>query len=461
MKNYLLISVLLICLPLAQAMAQEAETPAPANADSTLNLSLNGSNEFRYSLPVGDLSWPSGYQGSMKMPRLINEIGVTATMGQIKLVSNWEILNSGTTPQINNQENYLSWNPDFFRLGFGYQIFSWGSADGRNPTDNLNPRDYTTLEGSKIPKLPVLSASLTWYPSDSFSVETVFVPLPSNSRFPLDYATQLQAQGLTASYATMAADLSNFIAGGKINFRSTAIDLSASYLYDFDTMYTPDVSPTFSIQLERKRIHRLGADLKTTLDRFGLWAEGAYSFGSNWNPADYTERLARIDYTVGIDFSYGPEDSFYMNFQYTGTIVPQYDYSANTFSNFDPRYLEKSLVYSMAGIQEKVSQGITWNTRWGFLGDKLTLSFSGSYSLPFLYDDSQKVRYGSLLLRPEIDFMPFDSFHIALGGVLAYSWVKVGNNGVTQDTNDSMGVYTPQNHLYLSVSYKWNIALTK
>ena len=82
--------------------------------------------------------------------------------------------------------------------------------------------------------------------------------------------------------------------------------------------------------------------------------------------------------------------------------------------------------------------------------------------MPFNYDDSSGTRYGNLLLKPEIDFMPVDSFHITAGAILNYAWIKKAGEHVTLDTTqDSLGIYTPSNHFFVAVSYKWNFAQNK
>jgi hypothetical protein len=116
----------------------------------------------------------------------------------------------------------------------------------------------------------------------------------------------------------------------------------------------------------------------------------------------------------------------------------------------------------LAGEREALLQGITWNAHWNLMDSRLVLTFTGAYSLPFNYDSSAATRYGNLLLLPEIDFMPVDSFHITAGAILCYAWIKnAGGQVVLDTTQDSLGIYTPSNHLFISVSYKWNYELHK
>src|SRR5208337_2544367 len=97
----------------------------------------------------------------------------------------------------------------------------------------LNPRDYTDMTDGMPTKIPVLSASVNWYPTENISLETVFAPVPQDSLFPLDYQALLGSYGFpNVTYTPLENTPSNSIAGGKLNYRSSAADLSVSYLYD-------------------------------------------------------------------------------------------------------------------------------------------------------------------------------------------------------------------------------------
>lgn len=466
----------LCLLPLALAFGQD---DAAAPAAKTFSLKFSGDHEFLDRLPVGSDSWNTGYSGEAKMPKFRNEVGIDVKEGPINLVSHWQVdtaLGLAQNPadqwagstRVRNLENYIAWNPDNFRVAAGYQIYAWGVADGRNPTDNINPGDYTTMDGNKPHKIPVLSASVNWYPTEQISLETVFVPQATNSVSPLDYQKMLLANGFrSVTYKDMDSNPANFIAGGKLNYRTTAADFSVSYLYDLDT-FTPVITTggtpaTTDILLERKRIHRIGADAKTTIDRFGLWAETCYSATGNFDSSNSAERLSRLDYTLGFDFNYGPQDAYYLNLQYTGSVIPGYNSGANTDTSNMTRYYERALVGYLAGEREAVTQGITWNAHWNLADETVVPTFTGSYSLPFGYDNSAQTRYGNLLLRPEVDVMPVDSFHITAGFILAYAFVKnQGDSNASLDTTqDNLGIYTPSNALFVNVSYKWTYETTK
>jgi hypothetical protein len=458
MNLRIILALGLASLPLSAGFADDQDSAGP----SPLILSLLATHDAQLAVPVGTESWDTGYNGSMKQPQIENDFQLEAKQGPLKGVFSTEVVNSPSGTSLQFQDNYVSWNPDSFRLAFGYQIFAWGTADGANPTDNLNPRDYTSVSGDKIRKLPVLASSVTWYPSEQISVEAVYVPFTGTSLFPTDYVASLQSQGIQSSVANLDGSVGNSIAGGRINYRTSSFEASVSYLYDLDAMYTPIVNPDFSVTLVRKRIQRLGADFKTNIAGFGLWAEGCYSLTGNSEADNESERLSQWQQTVGFDFSFGPEDAGYADIQYEATWIPGFDDSANTYAQTDVRYLRKSLLYSLGGIESEWLHSIIINTHYNLASDTVTPSMSMTYSIPVNYDQSAGIHYGSLLLKPELEVVPVDAFHITIGAVLAWSWIKAaGQSGASLDTSDSVGVYTPQNNVFLAVSYQWNTTTNK
>ena len=70
------------------------------------------------------------------------EIGYSIGDFEFKINSALEYrwLNNETEFQF--REAYVLWYPSWGELKVGKQIHAWGSVDGNNPTDNLNPYDY-------------------------------------------------------------------------------------------------------------------------------------------------------------------------------------------------------------------------------------------------------------------------------------------------------------------------------
>jgi hypothetical protein len=499
----------------ATAAAPAAASAAPAETGFTLGLA--GDHEFGYRMPVSNAD-DIRYAGEMKTPYFSNEFDLSVQDKDVKLVSNWKVkadplasdsssLDGSWSDLVKARalENYVSWSPSGFKFTTGYQLFSWGVADKKNPTDNLNPRDYTV--GVNADKIPVLAADAIWYPSDSVSVEGVFLPTAQESEYPVDFKAMVDgsaklltstiSSNLVAAYGAygytgfsygatdtgaMAFSPKNSIAGGKLSFRSSSIDCSVSYLYDIDPLYTPVVEmsknalglPTgVSISLERERIHRFGLDAKTTAGKFGLWAEAAYSLTQNSGDSDdYAYRRSKLDYVLGTDLNFGPNDLGYANIQYFGAWIPGYDdgFYEDVLAGkiTDPEVVyQRALVEALGLDTEGLLQGATVNVKYEIADATFTPQLTAVLAVPFQYDEknasNQDVRrYCSCALNPEIDVKPVDSFHIYLGANLAYAWEKIGDGDVRlNDSTDKIGSYTPSNNVYLKILYKWNYDLKK
>jgi hypothetical protein len=502
------------------------EGAAPEATERPFKARLSGTHEFAYHAPVQPAS--QDYEGEIKVPALRNLLGLEVQDGALKLVSEWhlDLLADPAKADAQGQrgdwnaltrlrpgENYLSWSGQALKLSAGYQIYSWGVADKLNPTDNLNPRDYTV--GLNFDKIPVLSAAAVWYPSDTWSVEGVFIPYEQPERWPIDWAGRVPDglfYGKSYTLATktleevphdrnvvgqpLAQGPKSLVAGARASYRSSAVDLSVSYLYDFDSFFTPRVItatehitwtdsglPTGqqftrveALVLERQRVHRFGADAKTTVGRLGLWAEAAWSLTQQGlDGEDRLGRRSKLDYVLGLDFNYGPNDSWYANLQYLGTWVPGYrkDFSQQYpgglpeagkvgDGGYMQTFYEAALVDRFGMYTEGLLQGLTSNLKWELWDGTLTPQFTAVYMLPFQYDDQAQTRYGSLSLNPELDYMPADSLHVKVGADLCYAWVKDPGGEVRLDTaEDRLGFYTPSNNVYLKVVYKWNHDLVR
>ncbi|HEY3446117.1 MAG TPA: hypothetical protein VGK67_07105 [Myxococcales bacterium] len=485
----------LFAAPAAAPAASQAEAPAQA---SGFALKFRGAHEFAFHQPVyGDVL---DYAGEMKSPAFRNGLGLEARYGTLKLVSDWRfdlLLNRGAAPadgaltgfdngqrgawdslaRIRPLENYLAWSPagTGLKISAGYQVFAWGAADQINPTDNLNPRDYT-VGPMNAEKIPVLAADVTWYPVDSLSLQAVYVPVDQPYRFPVDYATEVQAAAGTlrpVTYQDLKLGPGSFVAGGRIAYRG-AVDASLSYLYDWDQYYVAGVegrlySPRHdaAITLKRARLHRVGADLKGTLGSFGLWAEGAANFTEH-STATTAQRHWWIDYVAGIDSSFGPNDKAYFNLQYVGSVVP--DFKSDPFDMtqalnpvYGESYYRSTLAGSLGFQTAQAWQGGTLDLKVSLFDGLLTPELRAVYLIPVGYDGTAITHHGSLALNPELDLSPMDSFHILLGADLAWSWfTKKGVDGLQLDTaSDRIGEFTQFNNVYLKLAYQWDLEARK
>jgi len=517
---------------LAGAFAALALFPAAAqDASSDFDALAGGaSDDAAPAASLGTLKWSGDQEfawrfGAAEAPTRTGGSVDGTLSGEYKL-GDLKVVGAGT---VRNNEFVVGETAAFYsvgpvKVGLGYQEFSWGLADKKNPTDTLNARDYRF--GADAPRLVNPAATIAVYPADWLSVEAVYEPYKEMSTFPKDFRASTQAglsaaasalngkfAGAVAAYnaatgssltyspytpsttaEVVTRDFSNPVYGGRANFFLPGVDLSLSYLLDRDTYYTPSVTMTSvsvanavlagnpavpgtstfwvpgKIDLTLKRIHRIGVNAKTTIDRYGLWLETAYNLTEDHGGTDDGIRNDKLSWTTGLDFNFGPSSAYYLNVQYAGEWVLGYDaatlkdYKADptTTQLADQAYMTKrtyrSLTQSLGSETEELMNTLTASVKFPLEDNLVTPSLSGAVILPYNYDDTVQTRVASAFFKPEIDVMPADGVHVLFGADLAYGWVKkAGSSDIVQDTAmDKLGVYTPQNNLYIKVQYKWN-----
>jgi hypothetical protein len=441
-------------------------------------IDFSGEHLFSFHMPV--IKDYMNYSGELKRPVWKNILGLSIENQFINLHSYWELnvkLGKGVEydeiAKILPQENYLSLSLKFTKLSFGFQRIAWGTADGLNPTDNINPWDYSL--GPDMEALPVLTLRLVVYPADFMSMDFVCVPYRQESVFPYDVEDKIVHSGAFTSDEVSTDNLSfnllAIIAGIRLSFYFPVIDFSFSYLYDFDPYFTPKVEVVAytydkSMELEHRRIHRIGFDLKGIAGQVGLWLETCFSLTEDPymnNPAIRNPNLA---WTFGGDINFGPDDRFYINIQYNGKYIFKYyrdfysDYPDGEPTSIDPAYLERyysrAFSGSLAGETEGLINNFILKSDFNFKHDTIILSFVTMYSLPLLYDKQEKTRYGSLYLNPSLQFKIINVLEISIGSNLFFAWQKPKSGSLEQDENDKIGMFHKDSNIYLSLEYIWS-----
>lgn len=490
----------LVALGAAAAGAQAAEGDTSGEEAGATAIELAQDLDLTWRLPAYE--WD--YDGAAKRPSARDLFGIRVEAGDLKLVGE---IDAAVRPSsagglvdadIGPGENALYWSPGSARLGFGWQYFSWGAADKRNPTDKLNARDYTA--GLEAKKLPAFALSATWYFAEGASLQCVAKPVPEASVFPVDFRGQAQAgidafnaafnalvPGASAAGAASTAEPpdvpESLVAGGRLSFAMAAADFSLSYLYDWDEYYAPDIALAgylgryypASVSLHRPRVHRVGADVKTIVGPAGLWLEAALGWPEGYSSGSYSLRRPSIDWTAGTDLSFGPNDAFYLNLQYIGQYALDYDRSFSsdypggrpaparmTDEAYMMGFFERSMVQKLAGQSEGLLQGVSASLKLPVPDSAVTPSLTALCLVPFLYDDAGGDRYCSIALKPEIDIAPADSFHIVVGAELCYAWAEGPDGTPSLETeSDRLGVKTKDNNVYITARYSWNSRAAK
>jgi len=476
-----------------EPLPEHEEEDAQDWNDMQQSFSLTLTGEHISSLRTGIMEDYMDFEGSFKSPQFINTLGIQARQNDLEIVSHWEckiIMNEegewSDILSLSPLENYLIWSPQSFTLRFGFQYFNWGTADGINPTDTLNPRNYSL--SPLADKIPVFAFSLEYFPSAAVSLTFVYIPYNQQDIMPVDSVALLQAQFPVSTIGAeqTAYDLSSFVVGAKCSFYLQYLDFSLSYIYNFDSFYTPDIElvdigalyGVSAIDLSKNRVHQFGCDFRTTIESVGIWAEAGFEMQDGYTPGSYSTRPPSLSWAAGFDVSYGPEDEHYLNIQYIGCYIFDFDDSyLQDYPNGQPalgqteeyysEFYNRSLIYQLASLQEALIQGAALNLDWSFADSLLNPSLSVVYLLPLLYEDKtldngttvSYQRLGSLIFNAELDIMPFDSFHFILGCDIYLSWHQVGENGITLNRTSQVGSFIENSSLYFKMQYKWDLEL--
>jgi hypothetical protein len=174
------------------------------------------------------------------------------------------------------REAYVAVRLSRLDLRLGKQIIVWGRADRLNPTDTLTPRNFTLLvpdDDDQRFGTPAIKATY-YFGSLSFTGIWLahFTPhIVPIQQPPPPVTLRQQIPGNTLGQGAI-----------KLELTGKAVDWSLSFFDGFDL--TPDIkfgqmSPSaVPLFLTYHRIRVIGADAATTVGRYGLRAEVAYTF---------------------------------------------------------------------------------------------------------------------------------------------------------------------------------------
>jgi hypothetical protein len=499
--------------------------------DSEDEFEFGGEHILKLSIPV--IKEHNDLSGNIKAPQIGNELSLLIKRSNATIKAGL-----GITLQLAESSNYnellsfypiensLSYSQGIFTATAGFQYFSWGTADKLNPTDNLNPRDYTY--GADAYKIPLFALAFSLYPTDQISFQGVYVPFEQADDFPIDAADKLSSalfgrmhvQSLTLSESgsglihqlesikgvrdvkvdELPFDPTSYLAGGRVRLMTGTFDLGLSYLYDIDPYYTAHVNliqyspidtntkfiapltPAMlgssstsaiwgleNIRLKRNRIHRIGIEAKTVVDRFGIWGEACYSLTSDLNNDSWMKRNHQIDWTIGLDFPYGQSDEHYINIQHIGKFTRDFDNSFyKDYQNGKPsatqsgsrtemeKYYYRLLSDHLAYLTEGLFLGGTVRNEWSIRDGRFKPSIEALCAVPFYYDKTQGKRYGDFIGTAEIKWNVIDAVSISFGGQGYYSAIKYpGADKIANNNENRIGLYHGDSRIFLNGSYSW------
>jgi hypothetical protein len=215
----------------------------------------------------------------------------------------------------------------------GRQVINWGTADGLNPTSDINPRDYGSLSALQLKGKPVPAVMAAYYLPGGAGITGVcvldFVPgdLPSELKLP-------PASGGPAGNG----DQLEFAVRGELPVGGWPVyvtyfngwdDLPAAWLTFADPLAPPPVPRT-----QYRRVQSAGVATAFDFRGASLWFEGAYKVPDHLDELDAPMSLAMssndpyMQCVVGADYSF--DNGLYASAQVVyhqggSLLVPYFD----------------------------------------------------------------------------------------------------------------------------------------
>lgn len=207
-----------------------------------------------------------------------------------------------------------------FDLRLGKQIITWGKADVANPTNNINPTDYSNLLDDEY--IGVVAADLNYYWND-WNLQIVGVPGFTPTRFPpVDTRFSLVPPGGIATiedpllpFALLVPIEEPVLPSNTTDNIQFGVRLQTTYRgWDFSVSYydgindipaaTARLAPTpFPVEIPEAivpvyhRYRAIGGDFATTFDRWGFHGEAAQLIFDGGLEDD------RFQYVLGLDYT--------------------------------------------------------------------------------------------------------------------------------------------------------------
>ena len=338
-----------------------------------------------------------------------------------------------TSEDMNSVDQIIPWNAEldeayFDVYGFllpdldiriGKQRIAWGTADVLNPTDNLNPDNFSNLLDFGQ-KMAVTSLLFDYY-FDIFNVSLVLIPIMTPSVLPAtDYGNlfgaMLEPMGFTTldvheNFMIPDFGLENVMAALKVSVLNVlGFDISVSDFWGFDDVpamtglsITPTgpTSATVDYTIDYPRVNVVGMDFIGSLGPVGLWGEGALfvpidfqylTFSNSLDPAETAVLDPYFKGTVGMDYYLG---DIYLNLQYN-------------YGFFDEKGSDLTHL-ALLSTQYKTGNG------------KIQLTLTGGAELDYGNLDSF---LPSWIVSPQLLYKPYDATEFLLGVV----WVDGEDN---------------------------------
>jgi len=218
-----------------------------------------------------------------------------------------------------------------FDVRIGKQRLAWGTADKLNPTDNLNPDDFSDLVNF-TEKIPTWAAKFMYYVGD-YTITAVWLPSFTPILLPRNSASLFlgeQSEMFQSVVTLPAPEPRNSMFAIKVGGNAGSWDYSLSYFNGYDDVpilrdvnipVNNTTSETGSLDFGFPRMQVVGLDFATEISGAGFWGEGAVFFPE--------EQVSRINLGRFVSTNIELESAPYFKF----TLGGDYTFSNGVYLN--------------------------------------------------------------------------------------------------------------------------------
>ena len=256
------------------------------------------------------------------------------------------------------RDAYFDYYGADFDLRAGKQLVTWGTATGYNPTDNINPINLDDPTGDKDSRLLLKG---DYFIDRSYRLTGFLAPFHESL---FSGELEMAAAGEALPVEEVENELGNVEYGLKFAGRGVeGFDFSFSLISGHEQIPTISYQETPMGPVPESAYFReyliLGADMATTYQGFGLWAEGALmmpdagdNYGSLVLGADYNLEsgqliLGQLIYNRG---RLSQDDNYILHQAVEGSFADYHSYRLASFYNLstDGYIVRPGLEFSLA-----------------------------------------------------------------------------------------------------------------
>jgi hypothetical protein len=418
MRNLSFILSLFVCLA-QNLIAQDNPSATDSLAENKKNnlfessgfvrgFAQGGSKQFDFSSIFGELALKTSLGDKQKYLKADLRIREGLFFGEQKTITELK-------------EAYAGIEGRYAGLFLGTQIVKWGSTDGFNPTDNLNPNDYFLLTPDPSDqKLGNFMLRCKIRPFPSSELELVAIPFFKPSVYRYDLFTL--GEGVSfAEEKLPATTFANAAYAARLKIELPAIGFSISYFNGYDPFYgfrlksfnltsVPEI--VFIPDFFRKQ--SLGFDFEIPAGEVIMRGEFAYDATKDYKDNMYIPN-PNLSYVAGIELGLAGITAiaqyigkYTFNFEplsepvLTNPVDPLaiYEYAYNT-TIYNARQYNRKIMHQ----QEKTNSVFLLSLQRSFAYNVIDLYISGYYDL------TSK----EYMIRPEMKWQVDDAVTLSAG----------------------------------------------